>query len=488
MEKPIKKPKKPKKSKTTELTPPSTLNPFEDFVVQELPKEPIIEDLFEYKYKPRILKDFIGNHYNIKIIKKWIEDITNQSTNQLICIIHGPFGVGKSLLSSLVLKDFNIIECDNITEKNKFFDNVEKVITTKSIDESLFQIKPSAFIIENIDKNIGEGVYYKRLMDLLEKHKSLLRTPIICISSNVSLKKKYNTPSKVCIITMDYPETHEMILFCEKIQKKERITLSQNAVELMISASRYDFRKILHYFKLLTLGKQKKTYTKKDIRKIIEFSETDVFYSAYEIIEEIYNDDIDKDLEDLINNCHVDQPLITDLLYSNITNGITLEGASSILEGFSRSDIFQKYIYRNHAWELRDYTITSGCINAFNVIKEQKNNKKQYKIKKNQLNNLPWTCIKNKNTFIETKNNSIHNIKKPIDLSYAFHKIIKPPIEEKLEQKTLTIEDVKKMQDYGINSSLYSKLRNITFKDQKLKPLSRKNKTLLEKKYKELET
>lgn len=482
----MKKPKK--KSKEIIITPPTTLNPFADYIVQELPKEPVIEDLFEYKYKPKELKDFVGNHYAIKIIKKWVEEIAQQSTNQMLCFIHGPFGIGKSLLSSLVLKNFNIIECDNISEKNKFFEKLEKVITTKSIDESLFQAKPSAFIIENIDKNIGDGVYYKRLLDLLEKRKKTLKTPIICISSGTTLKKKYNTPSKVCIVRMDYPETNEMILFCKKIQEKEDINLSESAVELIISASRYDFRKILHYFKLLTLGKQKKQHTKKDIRKIIEFSETDVFYSAYEIVEEIYNDNIEKDVEDLINSCHIDQPLIADLLYSNIANGINIEGASSILEGFSRSDIFQKYIYKNHSWELRDYTITSGCINAFQTIKEQKNNKKQYKIKKNQLNNLPWTCIKNKNTFIETKNKSLYNNLKPEEMSYAFHKIIKPSIEQKLEEKTLTTEDVKTLQQYGIDSSLYSKLRNITFKELKLKALSKKNKTLLDKKYKELET
>jgi len=61
-------------------------------------------------------------------------------------------------------------------------------------------------------------------------------------------------------------------------------------------------------------------------------------------------------------------------------------------------------------------------------------------------------------------------------------------LEKKLEEKTLTTEDVKILQQYGIDSSLYSKIRNITFKELKLKALSKKNKTLLDKKYKELET
>lgn len=474
--------------KRLEITPPTTLNPFEDFIVQEVPKEKPIEDLFENKYKPQSIKEFIGNKYPIKILKKWIKDITDKSTNQLICIIHGPFGIGKSLISKLTLKDFNIIECEKSTEKNKFFDKIEKVITSKSIEESLFQIKPSAFIIENIENIIGEGVYYKRLLDLLEKNKKILKTPIICISSNVSLKKKYNTPSKVCIIKLDYPETKEMIDFCNYIQQNEQMNLSQSAKELIISASRYDFRKILHYFKLLTLAKKKSLYTNKDIIKIIEFSESDVFYSAYEIIEEIYNDTIEKETQELINNCRVDQPLISDLLYSNISNGIDIEGASSILDGFSQADIFQKYTYKNQSWELRDYTIASSCVNAFNVIKEQKNPKKTYKIKKNQLNNLPWTCIKNKKTLIETKNNSIYNKLSPNELLFAFHKIIDPIIDKKLEQKTITTDDIKELQDYGIDSSLYSKIRNISFKKEKVKTMSRKNKTLMDKKYKELNT
>lgn len=476
------------KKKPIELDPPTTLNPFEDFIIQEVPKEKPLEDLFENKYKPKTLKEFIGNKHPIKVLKTWIKDIINKSTNQLICIMHGPFGIGKSILSELTLKDFNIIECDNITEKNKFFDKIEKVITSKSIEESLFQIKPSAFVIENIEKNIGDGIYYKRLLDLLEEKKKVLKTPIICISSNVSLKKKYNTPSKVCIVSLEYPDTKEMIDFCNTIEQNEQLKLSQSAKELIIAASRYDFRKILHYFKLLTLSKTKSIYTKKDIIKITEFSETDVFYSAYEIIDEVYNDTVEKDVDELINNCRVDQPLIADLLYSNITNGIDIEGASLILDGFSQADIFQNYTYKNQSWELRDYNIASSCVNAFNIIKQQKNPKKTYKIRKNQLNNLPWTCIKNKNTLVETKNKSLYNKLSPNELLFAFHNIIDPMIDNKLEQKTITTDDVKELQEYGIDSSLYSKIRNISFKSEKIKTMSRKNKTLMDKKYKELNT
>lgn len=360
MEELIKKPVKRKKAskkkppKIIELEAPTTLNPFEDFMIYEIQKDKPIVDLFEHKYKPDNLKDFVGNGYSIKILNKWLNDVKNPTNKQMIAMIHGPFGIGKSLLAELILKDYNIIECHsgNMSEKSKFFEKIEKIISSKSIDESLFDAKPSALIIDGIDKNLGDGVYYKRFLDLLEKYKEKLQTPIICVSSYQNLKKKYNTPSKVCIVKLDYPETNEMIKFCEKVQKNENLNISKSSIELMISASRYDFRKLLHYFKLLSIGKQKKLYNKKDIRKIIEFSETDVFYSAYEIIEETFNDNITKDIEDTISHCHTDQPLIMDLLYSNVTNGIDLEGASKMLDGFSISDEFQKYTYKHHCWEM----------------------------------------------------------------------------------------------------------------------------------------
>lgn len=439
----------------------------ENFLIVEKSPKKIPNCLFESKYKPTNLKQYIGNKQAIKTLQ------TIHKKKPIF--IYGPHGIGKSLLAQLFLQEtHNIIEIDDIQEKNKFFEKLKKIITSKPLQ------KPSAIIIENIDTNIGEGVYFNKFIETIEKWNST-PTPIICICTGENIKKKYKISKNIELIKLEYPETQEMQKFCSSIASKEEINLCNNSIDLIISASRYDFRKILHFFKLITIGKHKKKYTTKDIIKIIEFSEADTVYSAYEIIEEIFNDNIDKNIEELTRDCYPDQPLINDIIYSNATNGIDLQNTFNILNGFSISDTFQKHIFKNQSWQLRDYSIINGSINAFHIIK-QKSNKKHRKIKKNQLNNLPWICAKNNITLTEyTKNTSLNTE----ETLFTFKNIIIPLFHPKIENKTLTEENIKELQQYGIHdASLFSKLWGLTYK----KPITRKNKTFLEKIFKQFNT
>lgn len=439
----------------------------ENFLIVEKSKKKITNCLFESKYRPTNLKQYVGNKQAVETIQK--------IQKKKPIFIHGPHGIGKSLLAFLYLQDtHNIIEIDDIQEKNKFFDKLKKMIIYKPLD------KPSAIIIENIDKNIGDGVYFNKFIETIEKW-NVVPTPIICICSGESIKKKYKISKNIEVIKLEYPETQEMQQFCSFIASKENINLCNKSIDMIISASKYDFRKILHFFKLITIGKYKTKYTTKDIIKIIEFSETDTVYSAYEIIDEVFNENIDKKIDELTRDCYPDQPLINDIVYSNATNGIELQNTLEILNGFSISDTYQKHIFKNQSWQLRDYSIINGSINAFHCIKQNKP-KKHRKIKKNQLNNLPWTCIKNKTTLTEMAKNAHIKIEETL---FTFKNIVIPKYQPKIENKTLTEENIKELQQYGIDScALFSKLWSLTYK----KPITRKNKTFLEKIFKQFNT
>ena len=475
------------RNKEIELTPPTSLNPFSDYLVQEIEKPERINDLFEYKHRPKKLDDFVGNKLNVSFLNGWIK--AEDFSVKRIILLYGPPGIGKTVLSRLLLKDYNMILCDshNMSDKNAFFERIKKILTTISIESSLFNTKKSSIIIDNIDKNLGEGVYYKKFMDIVEKHNKN-NIPIICISSSKKLKKKYNTPSKNLICLLDYPTQKDMTNYCNKIMKIENIDVTNDALKWIIASSRYDFRKILQTFKLLTLSKKKKKkYNKKDIQLILQFSESDIFFSAVEVLDEAFNDNINRDIQDLMSICYSDQPLIIDLLYSNINQCLDIEQIANVLDGYSDSDVFQTYIYKNKVWDLREYAISSSCIKTIDYIKKNRKNK-IYKLKKNQLNNLPWSCIKNQRIFSDIK--SLNKNLKTEEYQYAFKNIIKPQLEPKLdnlqENKEEILDIIKLSKDIGINYSNYNKIRNISLFD-KPKALNKKKKSIIENLYKELE-
>jgi hypothetical protein len=456
-----------------ERDPNLSLNPFSDFLVQEVEKPEIIKDLFEDKHKPLNLDQFVGNKSAVIQLEKWVDEkIDNNPNNKPFVILYGPNGVGKTLLSRFVLTNFNVIVFDfhNMKDKKKFFERIKKCLSNISIEESLLQKKKTAFIIENVDKNLGDGIQYKKFNDLINKYHPF-QNPIICINSSNDLKKKYNTPSKLLKIYLNYPETDELIIFCNKIAEKERLVINKSATELLIASSKYDIRKILHYMKILTYSKNKKI-TKKEIRKVLNFSESDVFFSAYEILDEIFNDDVERDINDIITKCYTDQPLIVDLIYSNL-GYLDIETISESLDDISNGDIKQKLIYKKHAWELRDYVITDSCVSPLLRIRNNKT-KKNYVIKKNQINNITWNTIKNNKMLTNIISKSKYTKLKKDELKFAFLNIIEPIINKGIKHNTNIENDIEQMKQLGFTVDDYHKMK--TFVKQKAMNKKEKNK------------
>ena len=54
------------------------------------------------KYEPKSSKDFIGNSVAVSKIRKWLADFPNSSPSYIII---GSIGVGKTILSKLLLKE-----------------------------------------------------------------------------------------------------------------------------------------------------------------------------------------------------------------------------------------------------------------------------------------------------------------------------------------------------------------------------------------------
>lgn len=470
----------PKKSKDVKLVQRKVLTPFkiDDFVIKKATPK-VVNDkfsLFEEKHRPKFLKNVVGNKNNIDKIQKWIDQKKQKKMSKNFMIIFGHNGTGKTLISELILKEngYKIFELnsDIYPQKKEMLLKLEKVLSSKSVQTLVSGNNPTAILVENIEKTLGEGVSYTNFVNLLEKH-GVEEVPVICTSSSEKIKKKYNTPTKLEIIKLEKPEIEDLVKFGAKVLKREGdMKITQGAIKKIIEASKFDIRKFLQYLKMMSLSSNK-VFNKENIQPILNFSETDLFYNAYEALDNFFKKENNNTLEQKINICMIDQPLIIDLLYTNIPyilNKYQKEIYSS-LDSISFSDLIQVKIFKEHNWELREYLITSSCLTPVNIIREKKGKiKNSYIIKKNQLNNLPCTCVKNKNIFSEIINKSKNRLLN-CDLSYVIKFIYEPKIEKCLETKdeeSLT-NIVETLLKYGINFNDYIKITSLGFNKTKTK-------------------
>jgi DNA polymerase III gamma/tau subunit len=404
------------------------------FLVQEKTKCEIINNLFEYKYRPKVIEEYIGNKIAIKQLQKWLE----LKKRKPYALIYGY--TGKTLLAKLLLKEYNVI----IIENNDL-ETFKNIITSEN---TTLTEKKSAFIIKDIDKNIGEGVRYKNFIKILDKNVNNL--PVICLYSGHKIKKRYNTPTKIELIFVDYPEEEELKMYCKNIITKEKISIPDQSIVWIIASSNYNFMKILNNLQILSCLKKKK-YNQKEIKNILEFAENDTILEAYEVLDETFNDKTERNIEEQINNCYNDQPLIVDLYYSNV-GILPIESYYKVIDNMSSGDIFQKYIYRNCEWEMREYSICYSCILPHQEIRKHLKKNKVYKLKKNQLNNLPWSIVKNMNIY-QGISNKTKTRYRPYELKYIFDNILNP------------LTNVSTMKNLGIDAEDYQKLSFTTKKE-----------------------
>lgn len=473
-----------------------SLNPFADYVVQEAEKSCVINDLFEYKYRPTSLSEFVGNADAVSKVSEWVcsERVGNKN---MFCILFGNTGIGKSLLASLCLKSFNVINFDLNLDMHdtddSFFDKLSKIVSSKSIDQSLFQTKASAIIIENFDKSITDATY-KQFIDVLESVNKLT-TPIICIVDSC-LKKRYDN-SKILSVELKCPDTESIINFCEGILAKEQIKMNKDAIYFLVSKLQCDFRKLLQFFKILTLNARiSKTNTKADVKKILEFSEADVFYNAYEIIDSAFNGslsdesvqtdskeiskgvskDISKDVpkgvsrdvpkgsdvDDLARICKSDHHCIAEMIYSNMIL-LEINNVSEILDEMCESSEISNKIFKNCAWELSDYSIVKSCVAPLLCIRNSKTARRIKKTKKRVKLRKSVAGVREKGVFQEVNSKTIYTKLKPDDLHYAVNNIIKPVIHPKVFDKTLKIDDIDNLTKFGLDPVSYQKLTSIQY-------------------------
>jgi len=453
--------KKKKKIQTTvfdknvNIVQPTSLNPFKginDFVLHSANKKNQKLDtniLFEEKHKPSCSKEIYGHDLNIQTMKNWIE---NKNSNNFI-LLYGPSGSGKNIIVRTLLKecDYKIIEFSSEIYPNKkeMFIKLEKILNINSI-ETLISNSKIAILFTDIDNTLGEGTHYTTFIDTLNKNKPI-KIPIICIYHSKKLKKKYNTPTKLDILHIDHVHIDHLVEYGMKVMKLERKTVTKAAMKIVIEKSHFDVRKILQNLRLISIS-NKKRIGKEEVNKLLKFTGTDIFFGAYEVMDDIFHSSEKRTTNERIYMCHPDQPLITDLLYSNAPYILDTENISSVLDDLSLSDVIQTFIYKEHSFDLRDYLVMSSCISPSLTVINNAKVKKNYVTKRNQLNNLPWSIIKNRNMFRDMSH-------LPSDIQYMIQNIIVDIIENIDTPDNIIDEKVKYLSSLGINFALYQKIR-----------------------------
>lgn len=254
-------------------------------------------NLWTDKYRPKCIKDIVGNKENLKIIDKWINDFRNKvQGHKKVLLISGEPGIGKTSTAHIILRQYGyrILEHNASDIRGKKAMNIiirQSLSYTNILDLMNGGKQPVAIILDEIDNLVNGGGEKGGMSTFLEiiksdvdiksrskkiKNKIIIYNPIICIYNEFSDKllnelKKYSVH-----VEFNKPTKKDISFLLNKVIKNEKLNIVDDAKNEIIDYCNYDFRRlinILQYIfscdivKKLTLdrfNKFKDTFSKKD--------------------------------------------------------------------------------------------------------------------------------------------------------------------------------------------------------------------------------
>ena len=412
------------------------------------------------KYEPKSSKDFIGNSIAINKIRNWLQDFPNRSSSYIII---GSIGIGKTIISQILLKEagYDYIYFSSSDEKKD--DIYETIINNPK--------KKIGIIIDDTNR-INLTNEKKNIINLFLLNEIKKRFPIILIS-NLTHSKFINKliQKKHCPeIKFELPGETSLKTIINKISTNEKLNISPEIVSKIIEYSQKDIRKCILILEDLYL-----TFGNTSNESIIDEAK----FKLYRMYTQ--RKDIDcgllianKNLMDnykSIQNClkmyDKEKVLLPLMLFENYPLAIENKELSpkdkinmiaNITNSLSIGDVIETNIYSDQNWYLQDTHGFFSCAKpSFDMMTKNyggtSNISKYYNLNFSyDLNSVSIKNINRKN-FVNIQNHLINFNNH--DILYL-HKIYKYQIKNKKTDKLNKI-----LADYKISIKNITSINNI---------------------------
>ncbi|MFY7729333.1 MAG: hypothetical protein ACOVRN_07445 [Flavobacterium sp.] len=294
--------------------------------------------MYTSKYRPRDLKQYIGNKDIVTSLMRWVLE-WDVASSPKCALLSGLSGIGKSLLVDLVATtfDFNAVYWDDDRDKETMNAFIRPLLGgRRSISKQL-----NLLIVSDIDSGCDHG-FINMLLECIKE----TRIPMICICDN-----RYDQSLKPlvphCIdLKLNKPTYTEVYALLYNIVTTEKLRIKEQELRELYEQSNGDIRFILNTMELgLCQGK-------KNIQSANIFETTGRLFSV--------DDDLDRKYETYWLSSDIHPLMVQENYISNVLGTATrLENTATASGALSDMDLFQTRVQTTASWECEPHTAIS---------------------------------------------------------------------------------------------------------------------------------
>jgi len=346
------------------------------------------------KYKPKTIKDIIGQHTpksNANALKNWLinweknKDVkvkfgakNDAGLGLRACLLSGLPGIGKTTTATLVAKEcgYDYIEMNASDARNKrsMDDHVKTLLSNKSLS-GYFQnpnhetelSSKHLLIMDEVDGMGGNadrgGI--KELIQFIRKTK----IPIICICNDRSNIKIRNLANYCFDLKFSKIRVPQITNYINSVCQKENVKIDPKLLEEIIEMSNRDIRQILHYVSVFS-QKVKNISNTQGNKQLIKTKTLNIFDCVHTMFTDSpeYQAMSFRDKSYLFFNDYQMMPLMAFENYIQCKPSASQTGAESLtralksIDAMCLGDIVSTEIRTNQTWNLLPLQAAFSCV------------------------------------------------------------------------------------------------------------------------------
>jgi len=302
------------------------------------------------RYKPKSLKEVVGNREAIQKFVDWIKSWNRGIPKQRAAFLYGPPGVGKTVTVEALASDFHMELVEKNASDYRTEDAVKRFAGLASRYGSLFGGK-RIILLDELDGLTGSadrgGV--RAITEVIKNS----QCPIVLIANN-AYDPRFSTLRKHCIlIEFKKPRTSEVLKHLKRICLLEGIRAEENALKFIANRSEGDIRSAVNDLQALAQGREKLTYD-----DVSWLGYRDRQTSIFNVLRMIIYAKTCEGAKRAVNMADVDIDMLFQWIYENVPSHLTdPHDLASAMDALSMADVFRGRLRRTRDWSFTRYII-----------------------------------------------------------------------------------------------------------------------------------